>query len=85
MLDIALLVGITGAEVEAVPGGSARNADIVVGDESGLEDFILPVGIARPRGEIKFGIAFISQLFEVAIVGVGDSKLFKSMAAATNR
>ena len=60
VLDIALLVGITGAEVEAVPGGSTRDADIVVGDKSGLEDFILPVGIARPRGEIKFGIAFIS-------------------------
>ena len=71
VLDIALFVGITGAEVEAVPGGSARNADIVVGDKSGLEDFILPVGIARPRGEIKFGIAFISQLFVVEFLEPG--------------
>ncbi len=50
VLDIALLVGITGAEVEAVPGGSTRDADIVVGDKSGLEDFILPVGIASSTG-----------------------------------
>ena len=60
MLDIALLVGVTGSEIEAVLGGSARDADVVVGDESGLEDFILPVGIARPGGEIEFGIAFVS-------------------------
>jgi len=60
VLDIALLVGVTGSEIEAVLGGSARDADVVVGDESGLEDFILPVGIARPGGEIEFGIAFVS-------------------------
>ena len=46
--DVALPIGITGTEVETVFGGSACYADIVVGSESGLEDLILPVGVARP-------------------------------------
>ena len=65
MLDVSLLVGITCAEVEAMPVGSTRDADIIVRNESGLEDFVLPVGVACPVGEIIFRIAFISQLFVI--------------------
>ena len=65
MLDVSLLVGITCAEVEAMPVGSTRNADIIVRNESGLEDFVLPVGVTCPVGEIIFRIAFISQLFVI--------------------
>ena len=71
VLDVALLIGITGTEVETVFGGSACYADIVVGDESGLEDLILPVGVARPWGKVEFWAAFIPQLLVVEFLESG--------------
>ena len=71
MLDVALLIGITGTEVETVFGGSACYTDIVVGDESGLEDLILPVGVARPWGKVEFWAAFIPQLLVVEFLESG--------------
>ena len=65
IFDVALFVGITCTEVETVSVGGTGDADVVVRDKSGLEDFVLPVGIAGPVGEIVFRVAFVSQLFVV--------------------
>ena len=62
VLDVALLVSIARTEIEAVLVRGTRDADVVVGDEPSLEDFILPVGVSRPVREVVFRVAFIPQL-----------------------
>ena len=65
MLDITLFVGIAYAQIEAMLLGSTCNADIVIGNESVLEDFVLPVCISIPVAEVKKSSLFIGQLFIV--------------------
>ena len=65
MLDVALLVSIARTEIEAVLVRGTRDADVVVGDEPSLEDFILPVGVSRPVREVVFRVALVPQLFVV--------------------
>ena len=65
VLDVALLVSIARTEIEAVLVRGTRDADVVVGDEPSLEDFILPVGVSRPVREVVFRVALVPQLFVV--------------------
>ena len=65
LLDVSLLVGIARTEVEAVLGRSSGDADVIVGDEPRLEDFVLPVGVPRPGCEVVLRVAFVPQLLVV--------------------
>ena len=65
VLDVALLVSIARTEIEAVLVRGTRDADVVVGDEPSLEDFILPVGVSVQSEKLYSGLPSIPQLFVV--------------------
>ena len=65
MFDVALFIRVTYTQIETMFGRSSRNAYIIVGDKSCLEDFILPVGICIPAGEVERGVFLIGELLAV--------------------
>ena len=65
MLDVSLFVRVTHAEIEAMFFRSTCDADIVVCNESRLEDLILPVGVRVPAAEVERSVLLIGKLFAV--------------------
>ena len=65
MLDVALFVRVAYTQIETMFGRSPCNTDVIVCNESSLENFVLPVGIGIPAGIIERVIFLIGKLFVI--------------------
>ena len=59
-LDRTFFHGVAKSHVKLAFIRRTGDADIVVGQEARLEDFVLPVSVTVPTREVEFGITFIS-------------------------
>ena len=76
MLDVSLFVRVTHAEIEAMFFRSTCDADIVVCNESRLEDLVLPVRIRIPVAEVEQGISLVCHLFVIEFLKLGCNHHF---------
>ena len=80
MLDVALLVRISYTQIETVFLRGTCDADIIVGNKSCLEYFILPVCIGIPVAEIEKWVLFVGKLLGVQLFklfGIGHGNLVR--------